>query len=148
MKIETLDWLKNFKDTEFIKVITGVRRSGKSVILQQFQDFLLEQGVNEENILFYNFERLENAEFRTFDSLYSEVRKQTEGVKGVIYFIFDEIQEVDDWQRFVNGLRVSFDSDIYILLVQMLIYSQESWQHTLLEDTSNLKFSLFLSKNF
>ncbi|TNH02452.1 ATP-binding protein [Testudinibacter sp. TR-2022] len=109
-----LQWLIDVKDNEFIKVITGVRRSGKSVILQLYQDYLLAQSVLPQNILFYNFEHPAN--FRLTDAvvLFDHIQQQTQGLNGKIYFIFDEIQEVNDWQKLVNGLRVAFDADIYI----------------------------------
>ena len=109
-----LDWLKNAKGNEFIKVITGVRRSGKSVILNLFQDYLVEQGVNRENIVFYNFEHPDNFKLSDYASLYADIQAKTTNLVGKIYFIFDEIQEVVDWQKLVNGLRVAFDADIYI----------------------------------
>ena len=72
-----LDWLKNAKDNEFIKVITGVRRSGKSVILNLFQDYLVEQGVNRENIVFYNFEHPDNFKLSEYASLYADIQAKT-----------------------------------------------------------------------
>lgn len=109
-----LDWLKRTKDTEFVKVITGVRRSGKSVILDQYRRFLISENVNEANIIFYNFEDPRNYKLNNFASLYEDIVSNVEGVNGKIYFIFDEIQEVEEWQKLINGLRVQFDSDIYI----------------------------------
>ena len=109
-----LNWLISSKDNEFIKVITGVRRSGKSVILRLYQDYLLEQGVLAENIIFYNFEHPDNFGLNSFEKLYADIEQRVSALTGKIYFIFDEIQEVKAWQKLVNGLRVAFNADIYI----------------------------------
>lgn len=109
-----LQWLISVKDSEFVKVISGVRRSGKSVLLQLYQDYLKDQLVNSENILFYNFEHPNNFKLSDPAVLYEDIRTRAEALSGKIYFIFDEIQEVQDWQKLINGLRVAFDADIYI----------------------------------
>lgn len=109
-----LDWLISAKDSDFIKVITGVRRSGKSVILQQYQHYLLEQGILPEQIIFYNFEHPDYFAFHHWEILYQDIRQKTANVHAKFYFIFDEIQEVKDWQKLINGLRVAFSCDIYI----------------------------------
>lgn len=109
-----LDWLISAKDSDFIKVITGVRRSGKSVILQQYQHYLLEQGILPEQIIFYNFEHPDYFAFNHWEILYQDIRQKTANVHAKFYFIFDEIQEVKDWQKLINGLRVAFSCDIYI----------------------------------
>ena len=109
-----LDWLKRSKDTEFIKVITGVRRSGKSIILKQFIEYLKEINVEEKNIIYYNFEHPQNYSLNSFESLYKDIKNRVNDHGGKLYFLFDEIQEVSEWQKLVNGLRVEFDADIYI----------------------------------
>lgn len=109
-----LDWLISAKDSDFIKVITGVRRSGKSVILQQYQHYLLEQGILPEQIIFYNFEHPDYFAFHHWEILYQDIQQKTANVHTKFYFIFDEIQEVKDWQKLINGLRVAFSCDIYI----------------------------------
>lgn len=109
-----LQWLINAKDNAFVKVITGVRRSGKSVLLQLYQEYLLSQGISPANIIFYNFEHPQNFKFAEADVLYAQLVQQVQGVTGKVYFIFDEIQEVNSWQKLVNGLRVAFDADIYV----------------------------------
>lgn len=109
-----LDWLISAKDSDFIKVITGVRRSGKSVILQQYQHYLLEQGILPEQIIFYNFEHPDYFAFHHWEILYQDIQQKTANVHAKFYFIFDEIQEVKDWQKLINGLRVAFSCDIYI----------------------------------
>jgi predicted AAA+ superfamily ATPase len=109
-----LDWLKQAKDNEFVKVITGVRRSGKSVILELYREYLEGSGILSDNIIFYNFEHPDNFHLTNEQVLYEEIQKHAKGLNGKVYFIFDEIQEVDHWQKLINGLRVAFDSDIYI----------------------------------
>ena len=109
-----LDWLISTKDNAFVKVITGVRRSGKSVVLELYRDYLESTGVEKEKIIFYNFEHPDNFHLTDEQSLYKELQERAANLTGKIYFIFDEIQEVRNWQKLINGLRVAFDSDIYI----------------------------------
>jgi Predicted ATPase (AAA+ superfamily) len=108
-----LDKLIEYKDTEFIKVITGVRRSGKSYVLHAFQKYLLSININDDQIFYYNFEAPMYMDLLNYRSLYQEIKERA--VKDQkIYFLFDEIQLVDEWQKLINGLRVEFDADIYI----------------------------------
>lgn len=100
-------------DTEFIKVITGVRRSGKSYLLLMVKDFLLEHGIKEDQIIYINFENPENASLLRENQLYEFV-KAKKPASDKVYLLFDEIQEVNEWQKQVNGIRVAFDSDIYL----------------------------------
>lgn len=109
-----LEKLKSFKDTDFIKVITGVRRSGKSVILKLYSEYLKSLGISEENIIYINFELFEYQSIKNehdFHELISSLNLKTD-VK--YYFLFDEIQFVDGWQKVINSLRISFDVDIVI----------------------------------
>ena len=108
-----LDKLIEFKDTDFIKVITGVRRSGKSSILRLFEKYLLSENIDKSQIIFINFEHPDFQNYLNDKSLYEYLLKYTE-VSQRYYFLFDEIQEVNAWQKLINGLRVKFDCDIYI----------------------------------
>lgn len=105
--------LVEFRDTEFIKVLTGVRRSGKSCILHMFRDYLINSGVEANRIIYINFEHPDTEEIKN-DTALIEHLKSLIDQSGKIYFLFDEIQEVEKWQSVVNGLRVAYDSDIYI----------------------------------
>lgn len=107
-----LNKLIAYKNTEFIKVITGVRRSGKSFILLLFQEHLRKQGL--ENQIFYlNFEHPDTMHLLDAESLYQYIKEQVQS-ESKIYFLFDEVQEVKGWQKLINGLRVAYDCDIYI----------------------------------
>ncbi len=105
--------LIEFRDTEFIKVLTGVRRSGKSFILNMFRDYLINSGVEQDRIIYINFEHPDTDGIKNYSAL-NECLKSLVEKPGKIYFLFDEIQEVETWQRVINGLRVAYDSDIYI----------------------------------
>lgn len=105
-----LDKLILYKDTEFIKVITGVRRSGKSFLLKMLESNLKEE---DKQILFINFEHPETFHMHSATRLYEYIKEEVDANQKV-YFLFDEIQEVDGWQTLINGLRVAFDCDIYI----------------------------------
>ena len=105
--------LRKFKDTEFIKVITGVRRSGKTYLLKMFQEELLAHGVVPEQILFITFESLQYAELTNGLELYHYVMKQVDHNQH-LYLFFDEIQLVKEWERAINSFRVDLDADIYI----------------------------------
>lgn len=106
--------IRPFIDSELIKVITGIRRSGKSVLMEQIQQELLEQGVRREQIISFNFESMEHAALTTAETLYHELKRRTENLSSKAYFFFDEIHEVAEWERCVNSCRVDFDCDIYI----------------------------------
>lgn len=100
-------------NTEFIKVITGVRRSGKSYLLLMIKDKLLNMGISEDQIIYLNFENPRNFEILSYTKLFEYLEERVPQNKKV-YFLFDEIQEVKNWQRLINGLRVAYDSDIYV----------------------------------
>ncbi|MCF1783380.1 ATP-binding protein [Lactobacillus mulieris] len=100
-------------DTEFIKVITGVRRSGKSYLLLMIRDQLLKRGISDKQIIYLNFENPEYFDLLDYRKLYDYLKKKVDKSKKN-YFFFDEIQEVHQWQKLINGLRVAFESDIYI----------------------------------
>ena len=108
-----IEQVKKSLDTEFIKVITGVRRSGKSYLLRMIKDLILEQGVSYSQIIFMNFENPEFFTINTYEKLYDYLKEQISSTDK-LYFLFDEIQEVEGWQKLINGLRVVYDCDIYI----------------------------------
>lgn len=109
-----LDNIKSFIDKDIIKVLTGLRRSGKSVLLQQIRELLVERGVNPGNILFYNFEDLSYSHLLNAEALHGEIKSKVTGMNGKPYLFFDEIQEVSEWEKCVNSFRVSFNADIYV----------------------------------
>ncbi|EOH93058.1 hypothetical protein I588_00831 [Enterococcus pallens ATCC BAA-351] len=111
---EYLQQLIQFENTDFIKVITGVRRAGKSVLLMLFREHLLQKGISEDRIIYINFESFEYQTVTTEEKFRTIISELLPKDDQRIYFLFDEIQVVDGWQRVVNGLRVSFNSDIVI----------------------------------
>lgn len=111
---EYLQQLIQFENTDFIKVITGVRRAGKSVLLMLFREYLLQEGVPEDHIIYINFESFEYQSITTEEKFRTIISELLPKDDQRIYLLFDEIQVVDGWQRVVNGLRVSFNSDIVI----------------------------------
>lgn len=106
--------IRPFIDGDLIKVLTGIRRSGKSVMLELIKDELRVRGVTEEQLVAFNFEDMRNAQLCTVEALHDELVRRAASIKGKIYFFFDEIQEVERWERCVNSLRVEMDCDIYI----------------------------------
>ena len=106
--------IRPFIGNELIKVLTGIRRSGKSVMLELIKDELCEQGVSAKQFITFNFESLANAKYCTADALYDELTKRITEITGKSYLFFDEIQEVSDWEKCINSARVDFDCDIYI----------------------------------
>lgn len=107
--------IRPFIDGDLIKVLTGIRRSGKSVMLELIKDELRARGVTEEQLVAFNFEDMRNAQLCMAEALHDELVRRAAPIKGrKIYFFFDEIQEVERWERCVNSLRVEMDCDIYI----------------------------------
>ena len=106
--------IRPFIGGELIKVLTGLRRSGKSVMLDLIQDELREKGVSSEQFISLNFEKMENARLCAAEALHKEILRRAAAVQGKVYLFLDEIQEVDRWEKCVNSLRVDLDCDIYI----------------------------------
>src|ERR1035437_6698606 len=108
-----LNQLRDFIDKPFIKVIAGLRRSGKSSIIMMLRDELLSKGILESNIIYINFESFEYSEVDTPEKLYKFVKSKIDN-KQRYYILLDEIQEVVSWEKAVNSFLVDFNSDIYI----------------------------------
>lgn len=106
--------IRPFIGTPLIKVLTGMRRSGKSVMLELIKEELLFQGIDPSQIISLNFEDMRNASFCEALPLHDEIRRRAGKIEGKVYLFFDEIQEVKDWEKCVNSFRVEFDCDIYI----------------------------------
>lgn len=106
--------IRPFMNTDLIKVFTGIRRAGKSVMLELVKNELKESGIGEENFLCINFEQFSNSQFLDVESLYKKITDFQKNTKGKIYLFFDEIQEVDGWEKCINSCRIDFDCDIYI----------------------------------
>ena len=104
--------IKPFIGLEPVKVLTGLRRSGKSVMLKLIQDEIVNDGVPETNIISFNFENMNTP--RDAEALHSVVAERVSGTTGKVFLFFDEIQEVQDWEKCINSLRVEYDCDIYI----------------------------------
>lgn len=109
-----LNQLIQFKDSDFIKVITGVRRSGKSVLLMLYKDYLKKEQVSEDHIIYMNFESFDYQTTTTEEKFREKLMELLPKDQKKVYLLFDELQVVEGWQRVVNGIRVSFDSDIVI----------------------------------
>ncbi len=106
--------IRPFIGSDIIKVMTGIRRCGKSVMLELIRQELLESGVRAEQCIFINFEDMSYSYLQEAQALHDEITKRAAAVDGKIYLFFDEIQEVKDWEKCINSLRVSLDCDIYI----------------------------------
>ena len=106
--------IRPFIDKDLIKVMTGIRRGGKSVMLDLIKEELLGRGVLPEQIISYNFEKLSLEPLTTAVALHEDVMQKAKGIPGKAYLFFDEIQEVEQWEKCVNSLRVSLNCDIYI----------------------------------
>lgn len=105
--------LLDYKDKEAVKVITGLRRSGKSSILELFRKYLVDTGVSPQNIFYMTFESLANRN-KTYQQVYDEIIAFSKKASGKIYIFLDEIQQIEKWELMVNSLRIDIDSDIYI----------------------------------
>ena len=116
--------LKAFKDNKIIKVVTGLRRSGKSTLLEMFRNELLENGVRLEQIQYLNFELMKYDAIRTYKQLYDLViEKILPNQKN--YLFFDEIQQVSGWEKTINSLSLEYDVDIYVTGSNAYLLSSE-----------------------
>ena len=106
--------IRPFIGSDLIKVMKGMRRSGKSVMLELIREQLLSNGVSAEHCITINFEDMRNSHLCTAQALHDEILWLTAKMDGKVYLFFDEIQEVDGWEKCFNSFRVEMDCDIYI----------------------------------
>ena len=111
-----IEKIKPFINKDIIKVLTGIRRSGKSVMLKLIMEELKQNKIDEKQFININFENLINRELTTADKLHEYILKKASEIKKKCYIFLDEIQEVKDWEKCINSLRVNdgYDFDIYI----------------------------------
>ena len=110
---EYLNFLLRFKNQQLIKVISGIRRCGKSTLLELFREYLLNNGVDKEQIIFINFEDLEYEELQDYHNLYPYVKSKMIPDK-MNYVFLDEIQHVKNFEKAVDSLFIKKNADIYI----------------------------------
>lgn len=101
-------------DKNLIKVLTGVRRSGKTVLLSQIQDYLLKNGRSKSQIINISLESKKNKKFKDGDVLYEYLISACEKLNAKAYIFLDEIQVVSGWEEVVSSLLVDIDCDVYI----------------------------------
>lgn len=106
--------IRDFMDKPVVKVLTGMRRSGKSALLELTRDELSARGIPKEQIVYMNFESLRFEKFRDYRVLYEEISGKAANTDGKLYILLDEIQEVEGWEQAINSFRVDFECDIYV----------------------------------
>lgn len=121
---EYLNQLIQNKDVDLVKIVTGIRRCGKSSLLDLFHQYLLENGVVESNIIHMNLESLRYRNLKDYLSLYDYVSERI-SKKGKTYLIFDELQTVNHWEKAIESFRLDFDVDIYITGSNAFLLSTE-----------------------
>ena len=109
VRSEYLERLRNLRHKKLIKIITGIRRCGKSTVLEMFRDELLSEGVKKERIIFINFEDFEYRALRNSDSLYSFIKERL--TSEMNYIFLDEIQRVENFPDVVDSLYIKKNVD-------------------------------------
>ncbi len=134
---EYLNQLIEHKDVDLVKIVTGIRRCGKSSLLDLFHEHLLNSGVNEDHIIHMNLESLKYRNITNYTELYdyiseripadcAESNKSTNASKSTkTYLIFDELQAVEHWEKAVESFRIDFNVDIYITGSNAYLLSSE-----------------------
>lgn len=114
VRSQYLNTLKKYKDKPFVKVLTGLRRVGKSTILTMFADEIIKNGVNKDNVLLINLELPQFFNIKNYLDLTNYVETWAKWKKDKLYVMFDEIGRVLDWERVINAFHASKKYDIYI----------------------------------
>jgi len=119
-----LNKLRQLKDQNLIKVITGIRRSGKSTLLKIFKNELISSGILSENIIFLNFEERENLIFLDWTELYDEIISKIK-TDNKYYIFLDEVQLINDFEKLINSLFAKENIDLYITGSNAYLLSSE-----------------------
>lgn len=112
-RVEYLEQLRSWKDEEVIKVVTGIRRCGKSTLLKQYKEILLSEGVEESQIIYINFEELENEELTDYKKLFQYLKDNIDESRKN-YIFLDEVQMVGSYEKVVDSFYVKDYVDMYI----------------------------------
>ena len=108
-----LEILKQFKETDIIKIITGVRRSGKSTLFNLYIEYLKSIGINENQIIHINLEDIEMEELNDYKTLHNYIIKKLQKNK-MNYIFIDEVQKCEQFERAVDSLYIKKNTDVYI----------------------------------
>jgi predicted AAA+ superfamily ATPase len=119
-----MERLLAYKDNRLIKIITGLRRCGKSTLLQLFKERLLSESVNPNNIIDINFELMQYDDITDYREMY-KLLKEKMPKEGKCYLLLDEIQQVKNWEKAINSLTIEADTDIYITGSNAYLLSSE-----------------------
>ena len=119
-----LNQLIQSKDVDLVKIVTGIRRCGKSSLLDLFHQYLLEKNVPDSHIIHMNMESLRYRNLTDYISFYDYVSKRIDG-EGKTYLLFDELQAVNHWEKAIESFRLDFDVDIYITGSNAYLLSSE-----------------------
>lgn len=120
-----LTQLIQFKDKPLIKVITGIRRCGKSTLLTLFENHLIKSGVAKDRIIRMNFESFEFDEILSYKKLHAYIRKRITNDSNRYYILLDEVQQVTSWEKVINSFLVDANVDIYITGSNAYLLSSE-----------------------
>ena len=121
---EYIEKLFSYKDKDLIKVVSGLRRSGKSTLLELYREQLLKQGIGKRQIQFYNFELPENYLNKTWDIIYFDIKKKLQADKPN-YIFLDEVQNIPQFEKLVDGLFATENTDVYITGSNAFLLSSE-----------------------
>ena len=121
---EYIDKLLSYKDKDLIKVVSGLRRSGKSTLLQLYREYLLKHGIDKRQMQFYNFELPENYLDKTWSDIYFEIKKKLQPDKSNYVFL-DEVQNIPLFEKLVDGLFATENTDVYITGSNAFLLSSE-----------------------
>lgn len=126
-----IDRLLEYKDSPVVKILSGIRRSGKSSILMMFKEELIRQEISEKNIIYIDFESLKNYKLRNYLALYEEILKLSENAEKnqKIYVFLDELQNVENWEQAIASLMKDLNCDIYITGSNSKLLSSEFATH-------------------
>lgn len=119
-----LERIRDFYNSDLVKILVGIRRSGKSVMLEQIMEELKEQGVDETHIIYVNFEFIEFEELTDYKKLNEYIKAKMED-DLMYYLFFDEIQNVDNFEKVINSLRASKKTSIFITGSNSRLLSEE-----------------------
>lgn len=106
--------IRPFINKNIVKILTGIRRSGKSVMLHLIKEELNTNGISEDQIISHNFDSLDNTGYENINSAYATIKQIAGSADDKLYLFFDEIQELDNWERLINSCMVDFNCDIYL----------------------------------